>query len=196
MSVYKVGPWGRASRILNTYAFGFHTAVDVAVHREALRYEKEIKLGIRDQAPGGERFTPLSPITIHFKRSSKALIDKGDLLRSIGTTKFGPTAYFVGVHRMAVSRSGKSLVNIAQVHEFGQTVIQKVTVKQARLFMALFMKGLWKGGAGTVPRVGDTIVVKTPRRAYIGPVYKKLSPGTQARVMRDIMASMGFAAKA
>jgi len=196
MSVIKVGPWNRASRILHAYAFRFHSVVDVAVHKEALRYEREMKLGIRDQAPGGQKFRPLSPITVHLKGSSKALIDKGDLMRSIGTTKFGPTAYFVGVHRMKRHRSGRSLVNIAKIHEFGQVVIQKVTKKQERYFMALFIKGLWKrGGPGSLPREGDTIMVRTPRREFVAPVYKKLSPGTKERVLRDILVGMGIASR-
>jgi hypothetical protein len=196
MSVIKVGPWNRASRILHAYAFKFHTVVDVAVRREAHRYEKAMKLGIRDQAPGGQKFRPLSPVTVHLKGSSKALIAKGDLMRSIGTKQFGPTAYFVGVHRTARNRQGRSIVNVAKVHEFGQVVAQKVTAKQARFFMALYMKGLWRSpDPRTVPREGDTVMVRTPKREFIKPVYKKLSPGTSKRIMQDILVGMGIAAK-
>lgn len=196
MSVRKIGEWGKAARILRAYSTRFGAVVDQAVHREALRYEKEMKEGIKDQAPGGVRFRPLSPITIAMKRSSKALIDKGDLRNSIGTRKITAKAYFAGVHRTARNRAGGDLANIGAVHEFGAEYKQVVTAKQARFFRALYMKGLWPHeDFRTVPKEGNTITVRIPARPFVAPVFEKLSPGAAKRVMDDVLKGIGIASR-
>lgn len=196
MSIRKVGQWGQAARILNAYSTRFGAVVDRAVHREALRYEKEMKEGIKDQAPGGVRFKPLSAITIARKRSSKALIDKADLRNSIGTRKITSKAYFAGVHRTAMSRDGGNLANIGAVHELGAEYKQTVTAKQARFFRALYFKGLWPyEGWQTVPKEGDVINIRIPARPFVAPVFEKLSPGAAKRVMDDVLKGIGIASR-
>jgi hypothetical protein len=94
--------------------------IDKSTAQEAHLLRRMIVMGIRRQAPGGKKFLPLQPETIKAKGSSKALIDKGDLIRSINVQPFaGGAAYFVGVHKMAGSKNGVPLANIAEVHEFG-----------------------------------------------------------------------------
>lgn len=196
MSIRRVGQWGQAARILNAYSTRFGAEIDKSVHREALRYEKAMKEGIKDQAPGGVRFKPLSPITIALKRSSKALIDKGDLRNSIGTRKITEKAYFVGVHRTATNRTGGNLANIGAVHELGAEYTQRVTAKQARFFRALYMKGLWPhDNFATVPREGSKIRTKIPARPFVSPVLEKLSPGAGKRVMGDLLKGIGLASR-
>lgn len=194
--IRKVGDWGKATRILNAYSTRFGAAVDQAVHREALRHEKAMKEGIRDQAPGGKRFAPLSPITIALKRSSKALIDKGDLRNSIGTRKITEKAYFVGVHRTAKNRAGANIANVGAVHELGAEYTQRVTAKQVRFFRALFLKGLWPhDDFRTVPREGNTIRIRIQARPFVSPVLEKLSPGAAKRVMDDLLKGVGLASR-
>lgn len=94
-------------------------AVETATGHVAQKLRKEIVTGIRDQAPGGMRFKPLAESTKARKGSSKALIDHGDLVRSINVTKVGGGDFFVGVHRNVTARDGQPMVNIAEVHEFG-----------------------------------------------------------------------------
>ena len=196
MSVRKVGEWNKAARILNAYSTRLGAVIDQSVHREALRYAKAMKEGIKEQAPGGVRFKPLSPITIAQKRSSKALIDKGDLRNSIGTRKITAKAYFAGLHRTARNRSGGDLANIGAVHEFGAEYKQTVTEKQARFFRALYIKGLWPHeGWHTVPKAGSTITVKIPARPFVAPVLEKLSPGASKRVMDDVLKGIGIASR-
>lgn len=90
------------------------------VPREALRLQSMMREGIRNQAPGGKKFKPLAPSTIAMKGSSKALIDRGDLLRSINVnSRRGGLTVFVGVNRRARNRDGQRLANIAEIHEFG-----------------------------------------------------------------------------
>lgn len=211
MSIRKIGEWDRAARVLRAYSTRFGRVVDQAVHREALRYMIAMKEGIKDQGAGpagrdpktgrflpgtGGRFKPLSPITIAQKKSSKALIDKGDLRNSIGTRKIGPGAFFVGVHRTAVSRSGKNLANIGIIHELGKEFTQRVTAKQARFFRAMFMKGLWPHeGWHTVPKEGATIRIRIPARPFVSPVLEELSPGAAKRVMDDLLQGIGIIAR-
>ncbi len=81
---------------------------------------REIVVGIRAQAPGGMTFKPLADSTIQRKKSTKALIDHGDLIRSINVTRLDRFVFFVGVHRMYAARVGAvTMVNIAEIHEFG-----------------------------------------------------------------------------
>lgn len=203
MSVRKIGEWAKAARILNAYSTRFGAAVDQAVHREALRYEKEMKEGIKDQAPGGVRFKPISLFTRLRKRSSKALIDKADLRNSIGTRKITAKAYFAGVHRTAMNRDGESLTNIGAVHEFGANFKQTVTAKQARFFMAMMMKGMWLPGVpksideafASVPKEGDVINIRIAARPFVAPVFEKLSPGASKRVMDDVLRAIGIASR-
>lgn len=98
-------------------------AVYKAAGQEAHLLRTTIVKGIRAQRPGGQQFKPLKPATIAARKggtSTKALIDDGDLIRSIKVQPlFGGEAYFVGVHKMAIDKGGNDLANIAEVHEFG-----------------------------------------------------------------------------
>jgi len=93
--------------------------IDKALGKEAQLLRRIIVVGIRKQAPGGKPFKPLAPSTIAAKGSTKALINHGDLIRSINVKKISSGIYFVGTHKMTKSKAGKSIVNIAEVMEFG-----------------------------------------------------------------------------
>lgn len=94
-------------------------AIDRAVNRAAIFLAAEVRKGIRAQAPGGQAFKPLAESTKRRKGSSKALIDLGDLLRSIKAHRVGPAAFIVGVHRNVTAKDGMRMVLIAKVHEEG-----------------------------------------------------------------------------
>ena len=96
-------------------------ALTTVVAKEALHLKTLIQTGIRSQAPGGQKFVPLKPATIRKKGSSKALIDKGDLIRSIKSTKVDNEGHirFVGVHRKERGGRGQILWNVAEIHEKG-----------------------------------------------------------------------------
>ena len=105
---------------LNKIATTLEKHIKSSVFAEAHNLRTMITKGIRAQAPGGKRFKPLHPSTIKRKKSSKALIDKGDLIRSINVKKINNgDGYFVGVHRFEKTEDGESLANIAEIHEFG-----------------------------------------------------------------------------
>jgi len=99
-------------------------AVERTTGKLAHELRREIVTGIKQQAPGGLQFRPLAESTKAQKGSSKALIDHGDMLRSVNVTKIDALSYFVGIHRSVKGRNGKPMWNIAEIHEFGS---KKVT---------------------------------------------------------------------
>ncbi len=99
-------------------------AVGKATGQLAHQLRKEIVTGIRNQAPGGVKFKPLAESTKDRKGSSKALIDHGDMLRSVNVTKLGEHAYFVGINRSVVTKDGKSMANLAEIHEYGSKKVK------------------------------------------------------------------------
>jgi len=110
----------RLAGLVQRWARRSEGAVARTTGRLAHELRKDIVTGIKKQAPGGIRFVPLKAATIAAKGGkSKALIEHGDLIRSVNVTKIGKLVYFVGVHRSVPSRSGQPMVNIAEVHEFG-----------------------------------------------------------------------------
>lgn len=99
-------------------------AIRMATVRNAALLVREIKKGIRDQAPGGKAFPPLAEVTIRRKGSSKALIDTGFLLSSVTERILGDGSAFVGLLRGTANKAGGDLVNIGAVMEYGATIEQ------------------------------------------------------------------------
>jgi hypothetical protein len=152
--------------------------------RLALDLQKAIVLGIVNQAPGGVPFKPLAPMTRagrafrHFS-GRKRLIVHGDLMRSI-KTHWTPKGAFVGVHRMERGPGGKSMVNIAAVHEFGMVgpTAVMVTTKMRRYFKAMFLAGHIEAPLRARTRI---IFPYTPASPYMGPTWKKWVPTAAAK---------------
>lgn len=180
--------WIAAKRILGTDAAIMAQAIDRTVGQEALFYQGEIKKGFRTQAPAGQRFKPLSPLTIAIRRFSgfggtKALVVRGDLRNSIKVVKESRAKYFVGVLRTAKGRDGRSLVNIAQIHEFGTgPIVIQVTKKMRGFLAAAFTAafgGISQGGGGFSTGI---IVTRVPARPFFRPVFEKFGrPAEQRR---------------
>lgn len=101
-------------------------AMKRSLRKEAAVLVADIRKGIRSQAPGGTKFKPLAESTKKAKGSSKALIDKGDLVRSVNNTAVEGSsgwAIFVGVHKKVPGKKGQPMWNIAEIHEFGSEKI-------------------------------------------------------------------------
>lgn len=122
MTVRRFGDWDKAKALLTN---GFNRRLALAIRqatiKNALLLVREIKRGIRDQAPGGKAFAPLAQITIDRKGSSKALIDTGFLLNAI-TQKILSDGAFVGLLRTSISKDGESVANIGAIMEYGCTI--------------------------------------------------------------------------
>ena len=162
---------GVPKRDLQRVARRIPKAINLSLKREVQILRRVIVKGIRNQAPGGEKFKPLAETTKKMKRSSKALIDTGDLIKSINVTEEAGNVFFVGVHRKERGKEGQDLVNIAEVHEFGTDPYQiLVTPAMRRWWMAMFLQKLFNA-----PLPKWIAVINhpgVPERPFLRPSYK------------------------
>ena len=122
MGVERFGDWQKVKARLETNPGArLALAIRQATIRNAVFLVREIKKGIRSQAPGGREFVKLAESTIRRKGSSKALIDTGFLMSSI-TQKILSDGAFVGLLRGTVNKDGEDMVNIGAVMEYGATI--------------------------------------------------------------------------
>ncbi len=122
MSVERFGDWNKIEGLLTgNLALKFQVAVYKATVKNALLLVREIKRGIKSQAPGDQPFVKLADSTIKKKGSSKALIDTGFLVNSITQKIMGDKA-FVGLLRTSINKSGEEIANIGAIMEFGCTI--------------------------------------------------------------------------
>lgn len=196
MSVTKTGDWALARRILLAGPVKLKAAIGTALRQEAQLLRKEIVQGITNQAPGGEAFKPLSPLTIAARQlkgrgGSKALMVHGDLRNAIAAIVQGDEA-FVGVPRKARGKDGKSVVDVAQVQEFGAgPIVIPMTPAMRRFLFALLRK------AGEEPSGGSgrgVVVVTIPARPFLRPAFKQFEKGVQKRFLGRVAVLMGLAA--
>lgn len=122
MTVERFGDWNKAKAMLaGNPGMRITLAVRKATIKNALLLVREIKRGIRDQAPGSKQFVPLAQVTIEHKGSSKALIDTGFLINSI-TQKIMDDQAFIGLLKTSVYKDGEDVANIGAIMEYGCTI--------------------------------------------------------------------------
>lgn len=184
-NVLFTGQWNVARRILQTSPARIQKALDMATLQEAHYLRKLVVQGMREQAPAGQAFKALSPLTLALRRfqkfrGTKALLRRGDLRNSINVTKVEAGVAFVGVLRTARNKDGESLANIAELNEYGsRPIIIRITQKM-REFLGMVMKDQ-KGSGGGSPgggsgggRQGDSfLVVRIPPRPFFRPIIEK-----------------------
>ena len=194
MSVRRTGDWARARKLLSRGAGQLEKTVDQALRQEAELLRNEIVQGITRQAPGGKQLKPLAPLTLAARRmrgfgGTKALIVRGHLRNCITTIVRGHKA-FVGVPRKARGRDGKSMVDVAQVQEFGSDpIVIPMTPAMRRFVFALLRR------SGEKPRGGSgkgVVVVKIPARPFLRPAFEKFKKGAQKRFLRRVSGLMGM----
>ena len=196
MSVRKTGDWAVARRLLTAAPVKLKLAVGMALRQEAQLLRKEIVQGITKQAPGGEAFKPLSPLTLAARKmkgrgGTKALMVRGDLRNAVAAIVQGDEA-FVGVPRKARGKDGESVVDVAQVQEFGAgpIVIPMAPAMRRFLFALLRRAGVEKsGGSGR-----GVVVVQIPARPFLRPAFKQFEKGVDKRFLGRVAALMGLAA--
>lgn len=122
MAVDRFGDWDKAkAKLANNPGARLANAIRLATIKNAILLVREIKRGIRSQAPGGKPFVELAASTILKKGSSKALIDTGFLVNSI-TQRILVDRAFVGLLKGTVNKDGEDMVNIGAVMEYGATI--------------------------------------------------------------------------
>lgn len=149
------GDWDNLLRVLSDNPV--KKAIDTARRRIGATAASKVQKAIVDGAPGGKKFQPLHEYTIRRKKSTKPLIDSGDLVGAIAWQLSGTEDVFIGVKRGAKHKDSTDIADIAAVHEFG-TVIP-VTPKM-RAYLAA--QGLY------LRRSTTHIVI--PPRSYLRPV--------------------------
>ncbi len=177
MKVRKVGDWRLARRLLSTAPQRVERAANKAVMQEAQFFRAKIVEGLREQAPGGQPLQAPAPTTLAIRRfrgsrGTKALIVRGDLRNSITVVKEARGA-FVGVLRTAKGADGRSLVNVATVHEFGsRPIVVKLTPKARRFLHAAFRRAGLERTKGSGSSTGIA-VIWVPARPFLRPVLEK-----------------------
>jgi len=195
MAVSRTGDWARARRLLTAAPQRLQAAIGTAVRQEAHALRNEIGQGLTSQSPGGEALKPPSPLTIAARQlegfsGSKALIVRGDLRNSITVIVQGDEA-FIGVSRSARSKDGASMMDLANLHEFGgPPVIIPMTPKMRRFLFALLRQ------AGKEPTGGSgrgVIVVQVPARPFLRPAFDKFREGATRRFLERVARELGLA---
>jgi hypothetical protein len=194
MAVMRTGDWARARQLLEAGPQRLRSAIGVAIRQEAQGLRNEIVRGLTQQAPGGEPLKPPSPLTLAARQldgfgGTKSLLVRGDLRNSVAVIVEGDEA-FIGVPRSARSSGGESLVDLAQLHEYGgPPVIIPITPKMRRFLFALLRQ------AGKEPTGGSgrgVVVVQVPARPFLRPAFEKFRQGASRRFLERVAQQLGF----
>jgi hypothetical protein len=177
--IHLSGDWNLAKKVINVNAFAKAaiTASLIANKRAALYVERKIKEELR-----GGPFTPNSPLTIKRKRSSKPLIDSGDLFGSITHIILSPTEAWVGVPEAKSKNGNLTLADIAQILQGGAIgeIPKDVIIKpkKAKLLFIPLKKKVKAGDPGLKYGVDFTfsILVRIKPRPFILPAVIKAEP--------------------
>jgi len=190
------GDWERSAQILRTLPERATRALQAAFVGEAEFFRKKILQGFAQGGPDGAPWRPLSAMTIAVRtllgnKKTKLLQQSGDLRNSISVVPVEGVGVFVGVSRMAVSKSKLGAVNLAMLHEGGASFSVLMTPKmRALLAMAAKRAGLERPaprGRGA-PKGEVRIQITIPARPFLGPVFERY--GNPADIEASVLARM------
>jgi hypothetical protein len=195
MTTQKIGDWALARRLLTNGPAKLRAAIAKATRQEAEVLRGLIVTGITAQAPGGKPFKPLASLTLATRKhegfqGTKALLVRADLRNAIAIITDGDEV-FVGVPRNARGSDGRSLVDVAELNEFGSDpIVIPITPKMRRYLFALLREaGDSTSGHGNGKGV---VVVTIPPRPFLRPAVQQFSAGVQQRFLRRIAAELGW----
>jgi hypothetical protein len=194
VSVRKTGDWALAKRLLAAGPTKLKGSIGTALRQEAQDLRTRIVRGITEQAPGGEAFKPLAPLTLAARKlagfgGTKALMVNADLRNAIAAIVEGDSA-FVGVPRKARSRDGRSLTDVALIHEFGSDpIIIPITPRMRRFFFAMLRKSGVEPESGTGKGV---VIVTIPARPFLRPAFREFAKGADRRFLERVSTLMGL----
>ena len=183
MSIEKTGDWELAERILASAPREIDRAMAKAVHQEALHFERLVKLRLQSGPP-----PPLSPWTIAGRKSGggkggdKPLNASGDMLGSISVVPntIKEPEKFIGIPRAATGHNGQ-VMNLADIHEFGRTIVIRVTPKMRRFLFGVLLKNMPAGGGGKGGGGKKIMVIRIPARPFIVPAFEEGAKEAQGR---------------
>jgi phage gpG-like protein len=193
-----IGDWAKTAKIMNSMETRFRAAAQKAVLREAHYLRGQIVKNITSGgALAGKPFKALSPATLAIRRfrgfgGGKVLMHTGALRNSITVKKMAGGGAFVGVLRQSRSSAGgKSLANVAAIHEFGAGPYTMIMTERQRRFLMVALRSM--GGASSPGKSsGGVLVIKIPARPFIGPVIEQFAKpdAVKRRFWADVAKSM------
>jgi hypothetical protein len=176
-SITLVGDWAKAKAVLSAAPAEIEQATHMAIIGLANYLAGKIKKKIGSQVP-----PPNSPLTILMKKSSKTLIDQGDLRNSVTVISVKRHEAFIGIPQQGGAAS------LAAIHEQGRTIVMQMTPKQRRFLFATLGKKVGKLRYHA-PSTG-ILVIHIPARPFIKPVFEEEAPGLDkkfgALVLRNL----------
>lgn len=177
--VSKTGSWAAARKKFDAAAKDPKAKLLLALRRAVLVVEREMKLGLKSGAPGGDALKPLSAMTIFLRRnhSSAPLLDHGDLLGAIHSkVDEASLEGFVGVFRQGSGAKDVDRARLAEIHEFGvEPYAIRVTDAMRRFFLAISLQS----GGRFSPLAKTTTTIYhpgIPARPFIRPAMKAALP--------------------
>jgi hypothetical protein len=192
MRVTKTGQWQQANGTFDAAATGMASAINAAVTLEAHRARRECIQGISSGAPGGKKFTPLKETTKAVRRATRGtkkplpMQETGEYKRAIVVESIpSEMVAFCGILRRAKTADGKSLANVAEVHEFGAGPFGVPITDKSRRF---FFWAMAQGGLAVDQESSGAaaFVITIPARPVFGPVWDKMRSGSKKRIQAAI----------
>jgi morphogenesis family protein len=194
VTVQRTGNWAAARRLLAQLPERLGPVTRRAILQEAHALRRDVVQGLTLQQPGGSPIQPLSDLTLASRRlqrfaGTKALIRRGDLRRSIAVIDAGDQI-FIGVSRSARSADGKSLIDVAHVHEYGSQPIVIPVTPAMRRFLAMVYR---QAGRPRTPGSGrGVVVVQVPARPFLRPAFDRFKVGLERRLLGRITKALGL----
>lgn len=196
------GQWEVARKVLETSAKRLGQAQHQAVGQEVHALRNLIIQGIDAQAPAGESFAPLAPLTLALRQlrrfgGTKVFITRrSDMRNNINVLSPRPETWFVGIKRGAkATADGEDLVNVAEIQEYGHRapIVVPVTDKVRRLYLALYISGLVSSPLASTTTV--LVYRGTQARPFLQPPFEQWQKGLpdrfKARVAKALNGQMG-----
>ena len=177
--IVKTGPWAEVRKALKSGGGELKEALRKSVLQEAHYLRAKVVEGIKEQAPGGEKFVPLAPTTLATRKSdgfggAKALIVHTPGLHDSITVSEHGESVFVGVLRSARGADGAELANVASIHEYGAgPFVIRVTEAMRRYLMGMLREQGLLDGSGSGTMASGFLVIRIPPRPFLGPVWRQ-----------------------
>jgi hypothetical protein len=188
MKVRLKGDWKLAKQLLAHAPQEIQEALKKSLKQEAHHFEAAVKRKIQAGPPpplkNGKRFGKGGG-----KGGSKPLNATGDLLGSVTVVESGDgKRMFIGIPRSAKGHGGQ-VVRLAETHEFGKTIVIRLTEKMRRFLFGVLFKGRPSTGKGTSSK--GFIIVRIPARPFVRPAFAEQAPGAGERFLKRLAKNLG-----
>lgn len=194
MGIAKTGQWVLAGKSVDNLAGRFKVAERKATLVQAHFFRERIIAAFKTSgASSGKAWVKNAPSVVASKRSSKPLINTGDLRQSINVVDM-KGVIFVGIPSGKRSRDGKRVTQIGEVHEFGKIILIPVTDKMRKYVMMKMRELGYPPSAGRAKFTKGVMILKIPERSFLrstGQKYFSNRAKVAARYNKSLAKFMG-----